>query len=294
MNEYGLDIDCFSNLRDIRFYPDLFGVCNARLISQFPLEYEKQVNYLINELNKSGEIGDNKKKKIREIYVSLKRKKCFYPINRIYDYTNEWSDNAITQHRQKPFHAMITSTEIDSEKWLNPKTFTSTDPLMQTQRGAKVERNAEEIAMFAEELLWMSNYILFVDPYFKGSELEKNEVLSKLLEKISNSEIEIQNRVIEYHVDDTKIPSTFEKLLNENVKPFIPKNTNITFITRPTKEMHNRFILTSEGGILLGQGLMEHTPMQPNLDNIGFLDFDEWQEEYRSHRDGTQINRIEL
>jgi len=288
MNEYALDLTTFYKTKNIRFYLDLFGVCHGRLISQFPFDYENDVWELTEKLE------DVKKKEIRTIFQLLKKRKSFFPLWRLYDYEKNWSANALIQNSQNPFHAIITEDNIDCDQLLNPSTMSSMDDLFIARRSVKIQRDANKIAEFAEKLLWMSKKIFFIDPYFKGSEREKINVLEKLLQTIDNSDIELADRVIEYHVDKEKIPSTFKNLLIQYVKPIVPNDLNIVFILRPTEEMHNRFILTNEGGLQLGLGLMEPTPMQPSTDNIGFLDFNEWQEEYKSHRNGTRLEIIEL
>ncbi len=253
--EYALDPALLDNWKDFRFFRDSFGVDQGRLISDYPRRWHRAVLNVIRQ----AECGDVEKQTMKAALRRIKPPILYHRRNATWVNEHDWLDNALNEHRERPFHAIVHSNtgddpleeecllcgdEMDNSKesWVNEST-------------AIVNRNAVDMAVPAKSLLGLAQHILFVDPHFDPNERRFNEPLIQFLNVIATRNAGIPVQRIEYHTSDKIEVNYFKQMVNQWIRPRMPAGLTLSFVQRPGAEMHSRHIVTNIGALTYENGL---------------------------------------
>jgi hypothetical protein len=204
-------------------------------------------------------------------------------LERGYNPAKPWVENAESQHRLKPFRAIVATSNPNK----NPDVLISADiddrcelELWKVANQDNCERTPEAMARHAEMLLRMSDEIVFVDPYFdfvnwdrgsKGRGEPDDRFTDTLKELIKCSFKGEYPKVIKLHARHRNDPEKdkeqslerwrkdcsvrLPKLLREGASIEVYKWQKIFVNNRLRKRLHPRFVLTEQGGIYYEGGL---------------------------------------
>jgi hypothetical protein len=259
IREFGVDPDSICDFDNFRYVVDSMGIHKGKLISKYPHKWKKLVyNACANWHSK--QIGQEIRynsivERLRNIDDKL------IPSNRAYNSQGKtWLENAIEQHIQIPFGAIIACNKMDGSDYvIDVNELAAGLELWDVPTQCICERKPEKLAECLQMLFRVSKEIIFVDPYFNPTKKRYQETIGRYLE-VAGSEMPTISR-IEYHRIDEGLTSLedFEHNCLKFLPMVMPAKIQLKFIIwrrRPYAEtLHARYVLTDKGGIGYDFGL---------------------------------------
>ncbi|MBF0107185.1 MAG: hypothetical protein HQM16_17885 [Deltaproteobacteria bacterium] len=274
--EYALDPSLLSNWKDFRYFYEKFGWYNGRLISRYPKHWKKIV---YESLNKGG-LSDIQMTKMVEILqrgidTKLVRRKDAQYLDQM-----EWVCNAKVEHEKRPFHAIITKSNLENCDHILCADEVNEDEHSKWRVGEKrLLRKASAYAAELSLLLCNSKKIRFVDPHFRGHLDRFKGIIKEILCEIGPGAV----CDFELHTGITEDYDYFKERMEKNITKLMPQGTKMcVFVWKEkpeSEELHNRFILTDLAGVSFGTGLDESkTSNSTAKDIVKRLSDDEYKE----------------
>jgi len=266
IREYALDPTCIGEWPVFRYLIENFGVPQGRLISEFPGKWLRMV------YDSCGSFSFQQKQKLQVELVRIK-KQGLCKTSRPYDGNLKWLENALAQHDNKPFHAIISAKSDAEKQLLDASEITEADPLWGVQRTMIVPRNAQAMAAAVGKLLSVAKHIILIDPHFGPENARHRRPLQAFLRAA------MQNRsigapVIEVHTQAKSTEDFFRDECRNRLSNLIPAGLTVRFVRwtarRGGQPLHNRYILTDLGGVSFLHGLDDGRAGES--DDIALLD----------------------
>lgn len=243
-----------------RYLIEKFGFDRGRLISRFPIKWEKKV---IAEA-KRNEVPEIQLASIIERLRNAKRTRIA-DFGRGYRSDLNWIDNALLEHGNKPFHAIIHEGEILPDEFcISIAGLDEEEELVKAPQSQSIRRTSADIAAALLPLSITAKEIDIIDPFFELLPREGDYIgpLTTLLELMvqsgcSNGNIRIHWR---WHEDRNKRPDSqrYSELLPAHIEGLVPKGYVLQLYQWEEKsggeDLHDRFFLTDCGGLNLGAG----------------------------------------
>lgn len=256
-----------------------FGMDHRRLVSDFPIDWSDQVVgafYEHFEYDDSSLEFQNAQPEL-QAYVQLLSE---YTVRRnVKSSERNWLDQAVTEHGSRPFRAILTRDRGATEclAVITPEVL---DDIRDTRwylpTLKPVKKSADDLAAALEPMLRMAQYIVLVDPYFdasddrycasfaalirraglgrvKGAPLPKIEVMTGVEQKHKHKEGEFTAQQMQNVAND------FRNKALQKLPKCLPNGMNVDFYCLKNltggDPLHNRFVLTDIGGVILPYGL---------------------------------------
>jgi hypothetical protein len=254
LKEFALQPDVVSCWTTCRFLMDKFGYGRGRVISRYPKKWTRLAYDALNGL------GPMEKKRIE---VGLTRlKDALYPRYNEWDPARDWVDNALEEHRQRPFCAIITDNAcgklpgVIREEDLDEED----EPRWKAEVQRRIERTAAEMAACADTLLRNAKQILLVDPHFNPQAQRFRRPFEAFLRAAVNREPGIPIERVEVHTGESTggTKAFFDGECQKYLPRHIPAGLKVRVVRWEQKYMHNRYVLTERGGLKYGTGLDDH------------------------------------
>jgi hypothetical protein len=262
--EYALDPATITNWENIRFISSLFGWSKGRIMSAMPT-IRKWQRMVWNGVSTCKPV---EKKRIEQMLLCMtaqvvRRQQAEYNGN------VPWLENAISEHENKAFAAIISGeSKLDHVDVLPFEDLDDNHTLMSRHPGV-VRREAEEITNHLQLLLRTSSHIILVDPYFNPNESRFIEVMRHMLNMIADSTYKRATPIlVELHtsINEGRKKGNWDYWLNEKrngsqavLSQITPKDLCLTVIIWKEfddgEKLHNRYVLTELGGVCFGTGL---------------------------------------
>ena len=232
-----------------------FGWDTGCVVVQYPSTWRKLVEKLSN---------DNKRSEL--LLTSLLRTTKVVRPDSKWNNSFTWLENAEEKNSSHPFHvilardnprgqsnvvrvAEISSGTHESKAWDGPPP------------SVTVERTAASIAACIEPLLRYATCIHFVDPHFRPREPRFQNPLEEFLKIICDGSRDV---TLEYHTMHNDRKLSWDLFLSE-CKQYLPRliPRGFTLTVRRWEErnvgeeLHERYILTDIGGVVIPRGLDE-------------------------------------
>ncbi|HLP67869.1 MAG TPA: hypothetical protein VK181_10165 [Rhizobium sp.] len=243
-----------SSWENFRYLIEKFGFDRGRLISQFPKSWFRDVYEAANALTPM------QRKMVEEALKQAKRNKVVRNRRAFDPAIGSWLDNALVQHRQQPFRAIIAGQARRGEaSVLSIDTLDESAPLMRVPHESDIPRDVESIAAALLGLLQFGSRLVFVDPYFDPFNPRQRKLFRELLRLVSEIN---PGATCEFHYrNDTKKGLSNEVLRREAAalsNYLIPSGMKISFFCWCEREggedFHARYLLTERGGIRVDAG----------------------------------------
>ncbi len=250
VHEYALEPDVLSTWDKFRYFMEQFGVEHGRLISQFPKKWKRYV------IEACADTEINRKRievRLRSIDDRLIRS------GRPYDPKQSWLVNAITQHGQNPFHAIIArQNPVNHADVIKADDVSDSTPKWAVRARKRVRRSAMDLAEAIAPLIRISKKVVLVDPYFRPTERRYQRSLGAILRTGWHSGIER----IEIHCRTLGNPTEmWENDCRRAFLPCLPNGVAVTLVRWRERDggetMHARYVLTERGGLHIDYGLDE-------------------------------------
>lgn len=257
LREYAVEPEAIgSDWRTFKDLIDRFGSDKGRLISRFPSKWEKKVI----QAAKAADIPDVRMSSIVERLRAEKHKLADFC--RDYDHALDWISNAMREHRDRPFQAMIcVSDACGCGEVLTPDDCSDAEPLMSTAVSQDVMRVSADIAAPLIMLAAAAREIDLIDPYFdlRGTNGDYLGPLEALLAGLAAIPVYPKTIRIHFRTHASRPPSQF--LVQDSATRtagLIPRGLTIELCEweqiQGGEDLHDRFFLTDVGGATIGAG----------------------------------------
>lgn len=194
-----------------------------------------------------------------------------------WDSAISWLDNVLLEHDREPFHAIVTTSHREGAPHvICDDDFETTNQFWQVIRTRTVDRTAAEYAAALRGLVAAARKVIIVDPAFDPQERR----FTLTLDAIASHEPIATGKVVPCLIVrmDKRTPDADE--LEQRCRRYLPRhlhpNTFLDIVLaeqRPGGErLHNRFIVTDAGSVLLGDSIDEGKPGETN--DLALLDED--------------------
>ena len=224
---------------------DRFGISEGRLIAAFPSSWRKLV-YEAAKTNLEGKMDLNR---IVERLNNLP-KTVFMSQGRPGQGCNSnWVQAAIEEHRRTPFHAVVASTQVDEDGFVQPDDISNDHPSFFPNRQWNVKRDAISMADCCSPLLYGSYHIKLIDYKFNASAPRWKRPFQEFLRRTkSGATIDI------FREEDVQTKN-YVAGVEDALKEVARIGASLRLFLIPKGTMHKRFVLTDKGGITFDIGL---------------------------------------
>ena len=256
------------------------GYSKGRLVSKFPSHWEDLIHIVLQD----SDVLPIQRKRMIEIVNRLKDR--MFPRDYVFDENDTWIENAIFEHNERPFRAILASSNPGRKSYvLCDDNIDENNPLWDVDTTVTIPRKSEMMAETARLLLESAKEVIFVDPHF-SLEKRHSKPLEAFMSILSNRTADIRLRRIEYHIDNKIKASCFMDKLCAHIMPKLKLPKDLTMkIVRWEKhdELHNRYILTNKAGVSFHHGLDEGR----GTDEVTILSEDSYKQRWKQFNRAT-------
>ena len=264
LREYAVESELaatWSERMEARYFRDQFGLGSPRIISRYPGGWKKQV-----WAARKGNGNDTTHKRMEELLQSLSTVMVKRP-NSTWRPDTGWLSNAVREHDRLPFHAILARNNPDrNPRILVPDELEGDSTLWAVERGPTIPRRAEAMADTLRGMLRLATTIVFVDPYFAPDNRLFVRVLSACLDECRPPG-RVSGRYPSVHVitsggrDQDPAREHFEAACSQELPARLPMDQPVTIrrVAPRTdgERLHDRYVLTENGGVSFPAGLDE-------------------------------------
>ena len=241
-----------------------FGADKGRLISRLPSKWERRV---IKAATDAG-VPSIKIHSIVERLHGAKHK--IGNFNRVYSHETSWIDNAVREHGEKPFRAIISSVGATlCAEALPPDDCSDEHPLFSAPISRDVVRTADHIARAIYLFGVVTDEIDIVDPYFDLRPAKGNyiDTLAALLAKLASAAPTPKLIRVHFRSHESRPPSEIlARDATAHTNGFLPPGYCLELYewseVSGGEDLHDRFFLTEFGGLMIGAGLSAEGPAE--------------------------------
>jgi hypothetical protein len=254
VGEFALEPALLHNWDRFQRFAGLFGVAQGRVISRFPKRWQQLVLDSVT-------CGPVEKAKIEE---ALRRRLGDRLFPRHHEWQDDltWLDNAVVEHGKRPFGAILAAgnpnehvdivdasdldvTALPEKLWAGPSKL--------------VVRSATEMAAAVRVLLEFSRKVVLMDRNFSPDNRRFRHPLAEMLLLLLDRHGKPRQVEVELHLGHRILDSApdFKATCQAHLQDIIPVGMRLTVARWNHDDLHNRYIITDRGGILIGEGLDE-------------------------------------
>lgn len=273
IKEYALQPELLSSGPVCRALSEKFGYGIGRVIARYPKGWEKMVKMVYDSLEHCMPAGE---KKMIEVAL-IRLLSALSPRYHEYDKGKAWLDNAIKEHADRPFSAIIAREIPNGSKDVIcvDDLYEEEKPCWRTETQRRIERKAKEMAACAGLLLQTAREILFIDPHFNPQVWRGfKRPLEAFLQTAAKRHASMPKPTrIEIHTGHKSngTQDSFNDKCKEELPPIIPRGMKIRLVRWDQEHLHNRYILTDKSGLSFSTGLDEYNGRHPKYDDVYLL-----------------------
>ncbi|MFH1800294.1 MAG: hypothetical protein ABH891_05565 [Candidatus Omnitrophota bacterium] len=284
-----------------------FGIGKPRILSRFPKDWKKKVEgaYQKEVSISPPQNPQEEAKRQQELHALTEfiQSVCEVMVQRVYHNWREgdsWLENALSAHESIPFQAIVAEVATDLEKAIiNPKDLKHEGSAKwEMSLGETINMEPVAMAQAVSPMLRICQFVKFIDPHFSPEDSKITIFLKHFLEELCKyrEEGSLKDIVVEMHVNfescNSKDPKYFKDCCEKLLPRCIPKGLKVTFIRWRKREggdeLHNRYILTDCGGILLGRSFHLKTVAKERTDDISLIDRKIYDKRWKDYSKGAQ------
>ena len=252
---------------------DRFGISEGRLIAAFPSKWKRLVYEVANAQLK----GHLDLKRIEERLCKLPQASFMSKERSGQGCVEDWVGAAIEEHRRLPFDAVVTVAEVGELGFLQPADVSIQHPSFSTNRQWHVKRDAVSMADCCGPFWTSSLHIKLVDPYFDASSRRFKRPFVEFMRRVrSGTTVDIFRGD---HIGVEQYVTGVQRALTE----IGPVGVVLRLFLRPQDPMHNRFVLSSVGGVSFQIGLDYDATGERPEDIVTVLQDDVWSREWNTY-----------
>lgn len=252
---------------------DRFGIPEGRLIAAFPSKWKR----LVYEAAKAQHGDRLDRKRIEERLHRLPSTALLSRERPGQGCAEDWIGAAIEEHRRLPFDAVVAAAEVGEPGFLQPSDVSVEHPSFATNRQWHVRRNAASMADCCGPLWASSNHIKLVDPHFDASSRRFRRPFLEFMRRIK------PGATVDIFRGDRTDAGQYVEGVQRALEQTALGGIALRLFLRPQEPMHNRFVLTSAGGVSFQIGLDDDATGERPEDIVTILQDDVWSREWAAY-----------
>lgn len=237
------------SFKDCRYFLDALRIENGRVLSRFPKPWKMMVYDAAQALH----YGKVELSRI-EASLSAMTKCALFSCGRPPgDPTKPWLERAIAECERLPFAAIIASGAHSGNPFVIAADDAHTAKEFESVGQRQIARTSKEIIECVALLVRVAKTVKMVDPHFKASAARWRRGLQRIVEIVPpGATIEIHRQ------DGGELKGNQRGWFDGHVQRILRSDVIVKVFLHPKELMHNRYILTDQGGALYGTGLDDH------------------------------------
>lgn len=249
---------------------DRFGIPEGRLIAAFPSKWKRLV-YEAANIQLKGQLD---LKRIEERLRKLPQTALLSRERPGEGCSHDWIRAAIEEHRRLPFDAVVAATEVSEPGFLQPADVSLEHPSFATNRQWHVKRDAVSMADCCGPFWSSALHIKLVDPHFDASSRRFKRPFVEFLRRVR------PGTTVDIFRGDQIGVEQYAAGVQRALTEFEPVSIVLRLFVRPQDQMHNRFVLSSVGGVSFQIGLDDDATGERPDDIVTVLQDDIWSREW--------------
>lgn len=259
IHAYALDPELvarWSSHAEFRFIRDKFGLGTPRVMLD-AVKYTRWKN-LVETAADNLPLTDLDRSRLQELFKLFRDRRSRRP-DREKTPGLTWLENAEREFDRREFAAVLAMANPRSHRGvLVSAPLDESDPRWQREVGASPARTPEELAKVLAPMLVNSQEIHLVDPHFGPENGRHRRVLEALLDALDDHGA--RPSVVCIHCG-AKAAREFFEAKAQAMASWLPPSQTVAFKRWKERDggedLHNRYLLTDLGGVMLGVGLDE-------------------------------------
>lgn len=244
---------------EFRFVNDKFGLGAPRVLLELP-KFTKWKRAVYSAANELGLLPEDMKR-IEELFKLFSEHRC-RRAHAEYDGGIPWLENAEREFARKPYAGILAA--------INPRGHPGVLVADQLDQGdsrwarevaCSPSRTPEALAAAISAMLRNCKEVHLIDPYFGPESLRHRTVLEAIMVILAGNDV--VPRVVRVHCKD-EISLQFFESEAARMANRLPAGMTVEFVRWSQRDggekLHNRYVLTDIGGVVLGVGLDEGSP----------------------------------
>ena len=249
----------WGKITEFRFIHDKFGLGTPRAMLELPA-FSKWKRDVYEEAQKLG-LSDEDMTRIAEIFRLLGEHKC-RRTDSVYDGLRAWIENAEREYDRKSFAAILaTANPRGHQAVLVADQLGPDEPRWSCSVGASPARTPQALSSALSAMLVNCRVLHLVDPHFGPENARHRKVLEALLGVLSDHEMIPE--LVRVHCQAKSLLTFFESEATK-MAARLPTGITVEFARWKQRDggdlLHNRYVLTDLGGVMLGAGLDTGAP----------------------------------
>ena len=281
--EYAIEPACIERLRDAQFLLHDAGPFGSKTLAEYPH------NWLL-EVHKNCK-ASCQTIELKRVVELLSRAMFVRRGNANYDGKRKWIENALLEHKIKPFRAIVSRNglgDLRSRDYRHvlPLDLLHEHPLWKSPRSTSVNRESESMCRAIAPLLNRSWELVFVDPHFAPEEriLWCRPIGAFIQEAVKGGRT---LKRCELHLSSTAAYEHFRRSCLQNLAREVPRDVQLHVYRWKMKEQegerfHPRYILTDIGGVLIEGGL-DQAKREGQTTDVCLLDEKHWRRRWKQY-----------
>lgn len=263
-----------------RFFKAEIGIGKPRIVSLYPSTWDKLV---WREFVRSGQRNDLDMNKMQAVLNYM----CYRAVRRSdrnWDSSKSWLENAETEHGTTPFDAIISKDNPrNHERIICVDSIDDDTPMWCQRRQVSVRRDAKTLERYVSPMLRIATRIVFVDPYL-GTQKRYLRTMRCYLRAIQRGVSDVKG----YPDIELCRAEKRQGFVRSRLAEIIPSQLEVVVRTLAERDrgeaLHNRFILTDNGGLCFSHGLDE---MPRTHDDLSLLDEHSYSTRWNQYANGA-------
>jgi hypothetical protein len=263
---------------------DRFGVPEGRLIAAFPSKWKRLVYDAANAKLRGHldlkRIEERLRKLPSTAFLARERpgKGC----------AENWVQAAIDEHRRLPFEAVVAAAEVGEPGFLQPAEVSTEHPSFATNRQWHVKRDAVSMADCCGPLWLSSLHIKLIDPHFDAHARRFKRPFLEFMRRVR------PGATVDIFRGDQIGSDQYVSGVQGALEVTKPTGVVLRLFLRPQDPMHNRFILSSAGGVSFHIGLDDDATGDRPEDIVTILQEDVCSREWNTYTGDDCVMRLSL
>ena len=234
------------SFKDCRYFLDALRIENGRVLARFPKNWKQMVYEAAGALHQ----GKVELSRIETCLARLSKCALFSCSRPSGDPEAPWVARALAEHERQPFAAIISLNAISAKPYVLDADDVYSSVVFQATGQREIARTSEEIVACVGLILRAAKTVKLIDPYFEARKLRWRRGLQRLIEIVpAGTTVEI------HRADDGALPANVRSWFDGHVQRVLKSGVTVKVFLHPKAKMHNRYILTDQGGASFGAGL---------------------------------------